>query len=36
VDGKTGHLSGTVGNIPAVLMVVQYEDQPAPPLGEAA
>lgn len=29
-DGKTGHLSGTVGDVPAVLMVVQYEDIAAP------
>jgi hypothetical protein len=25
VDGKTGHLSGTVGDAPAVLMIVQFE-----------
>lgn len=32
VDGRTGHRSGTVGDTPAVLMVVQYEDAPAPAL----
>ena len=25
VDGKTGHLSGTVGDEPAVLMIVQFD-----------
>ena len=30
VEGRTGHLSGTVGDVPAVLMVIQYEDQAAP------
>ena len=25
VDGKKGHLSGTVGDEPAVLMLVQFE-----------
>jgi hypothetical protein len=29
-DGKRGHLSGTVGELPAVLMVVQFEDSHAP------
>jgi hypothetical protein len=29
-DGKKGHLSGTVGDVPAVLMVVQFDDAPAP------
>ncbi|MGH6679484.1 MAG: cupin domain-containing protein, partial [Bradyrhizobium sp.] len=29
-DGKRGHKSGTVGNLPAVLMIVQLEDRPAP------
>ena len=24
-DGKTGHLSGTVGNEPAVMMIVQFD-----------
>jgi hypothetical protein len=24
-DGKTGHLSGTVGDAPAVLMVIQFD-----------
>lgn len=27
-DGKRGHLSGTVGNEPAVLMIVQFDDPP--------
>jgi hypothetical protein len=31
VDGRTGHLSGTVGDQPAVLMVVQFDDQTVPP-----
>ena len=26
VDGRRGHRSGTIGDIPAVLMVVQFED----------
>ncbi len=30
IDGKRGHLSGTVGDFPAVLMVVQFTDQAAP------
>jgi len=25
IDGKLGHLSGTVGNVPAVLLVVQFD-----------
>jgi hypothetical protein len=29
IDGKRGHRSGTIGEIPAVLMVVQFDD-PAP------
>jgi hypothetical protein len=29
-DGKLGHRSGTVGEEPAVLMVIQYDDMPAP------
>ena len=29
-NGKQGHLSGTVGGDPAVLMVVQLDDAPAP------
>jgi len=29
-DGKLGHRSGTVGTSPAVLMVIQLEDVPAP------
>jgi hypothetical protein len=27
-QGHKGHLSGTVGNEPAVLVVVQFEDNP--------
>jgi hypothetical protein len=30
VDGKRGHRSGTVGEVPAVLMVVQLEKASAP------
>lgn len=30
VNGRKGHRSATVGNEPAVLMVVQFEDMPAP------
>jgi hypothetical protein len=30
VDGKLGHCSGTVGDEPAVLMVVQFDDMSAP------
>ncbi|MGA2043216.1 MAG: cupin domain-containing protein [Roseiarcus sp.] len=30
VDGKRGHRSGTVGDAPAVLMVVQFDTAPAP------
>jgi hypothetical protein len=29
-DGRLGHRSGTVGGEPAVLMVIQFEDMPAP------
>ncbi len=29
-DGKKGHLSGTVGGEPAVLMLVQFEEAPVP------
>ena len=29
-DGRTGHRSTTVGDAPAVLMVVQFESAPAP------
>jgi hypothetical protein len=29
-DGKLGHRSGTVGDAPAVLMVIQFEDMPPP------
>jgi hypothetical protein len=28
VDGRQGHLSGTVGDAPAVLMVVQFDSPP--------
>jgi hypothetical protein len=28
VDGKRGHLSGTVGDAPAVLMIVQFDAPP--------
>ncbi|HZL00171.1 MAG TPA: hypothetical protein VFC47_09730 [Caulobacteraceae bacterium] len=34
VDGRRGHRSGTVGEAPAVLMLVQIDDPPAPPPGE--
>lgn len=30
IDGKRGHRSGTVGNTPAVLMVVQFDHAPSP------
>ena len=30
IEGKRGHQSGTVGNVPAVLMVIQFDDKPAP------
>jgi len=30
VDGKKGHRSGVVGDTPAVLMLVQFDDAPAP------
>lgn len=30
VDGKRGHRSGTIGDLPAVLMVVQLEEASAP------
>ncbi|HUX72623.1 MAG TPA: hypothetical protein VMV25_01860 [Steroidobacteraceae bacterium] len=30
IDGKLGHRSGTVGDAPAVLMVVQFDDAPLP------
>lgn len=29
-DGRKGHRSSTVGNAPAVLMLVQFEDMPVP------
>jgi hypothetical protein len=31
-DGKKGHLSGTIGDEPAVLMIVQLETAPTPSL----
>lgn len=30
LEGKCGHRSGTVGDVPAVLMIVQFDDAPAP------
>lgn len=30
VDGKRGHRSGTVGDVPAVLVLIQFDDAPAP------
>jgi hypothetical protein len=30
VGGKCGHRSGTVGDVPAVLMVIQFDDAPVP------
>jgi hypothetical protein len=30
VDGRLGHRSGTVGDVPAVLMLVQFDNAPAP------
>jgi hypothetical protein len=30
IDGKRGHRSGTIGDVPAVLMVVQFEEASAP------
>ena len=30
VDGKRGHRSGTVGDVPAVLMLIQFDDAHAP------
>ena len=30
VDGRRGHRSGSVGDVPAVLMVIQFDDAPAP------
>lgn len=29
-DGKKGHKSGTIGDAPAVLMIVQFDTMPAP------
>jgi hypothetical protein len=31
VDGKRGHRSGTIGDVPAVLIVVQFEEMSVPP-----
>jgi len=30
VAGKRGHRSGTLGDVPAVLMVIQYDEAPSP------
>jgi hypothetical protein len=30
VEGKCGHRSGAVGNVPAVLMLIQFDDAPTP------
>lgn len=30
VDGKRGHRSGTVGDVPAVLVLIQLDDAPSP------
>ena len=30
IDGKRGHRSGTIGDVPAVLMVVQFEEASVP------
>jgi hypothetical protein len=30
VDGRRGHRSGTIGDVPAVLLVVQFEEASAP------
>ena len=30
IDGKTGHRSGTIGDVPAVLMIVQFDGDSAP------
>ncbi|HVA15322.1 MAG TPA: cupin domain-containing protein [Stellaceae bacterium] len=30
LEGKRGHRSGTIGDNPAVLMVIQFDDLPAP------
>jgi hypothetical protein len=32
VNGRCGHRSGTIGDAPAVLMVVQFDDRPSPQL----
>ncbi|MGA7803409.1 cupin domain-containing protein [Bradyrhizobium sp.] len=32
VDGKRGHRSGTIGDVPAVLMVIQLDDAALPAL----
>jgi hypothetical protein len=31
IDGQRGHRSGTIGDVPAVLMLVQSDDAPVPP-----
>jgi hypothetical protein len=30
IDGKRGHRSGTIGDVPAVLMVIQFDNPPPP------
>jgi hypothetical protein len=30
IDGKRGHRSDTIGDLPAVLMVIQFDNSPAP------
>jgi hypothetical protein len=30
VEGRRGHRSGTIGDVPAVLMVIQFDDAPVP------
>lgn len=30
LDGRRGHVSGTVGDVPAVLMIVQHDEESAP------
>ncbi len=34
--GRRGHLSGTIGAVPAVLMVIQFEDAPPAPYAPCA
>jgi hypothetical protein len=30
IEGKRGHRSGSVGDVPAVLMIIQFDDAPPP------